>query len=72
MHGVTEVSTDRRASGTSPGILNPISRTFEITEPTIWKFVPSGGRSGLPLPDTTRLSGLIGEILCGCIRSLMG
>ena len=68
----TGTSTDRMASGTAPGVLNPVSWTFKVAEATIWEFIPSGGRCSLPFPDPTHLHRLVGKIVSGRVASLMG
>lgn len=70
--GVTETLTDRVAGRTSPGVLNPVSWTFNVAKATIWKIVPSGGRCDLPFPDPARLHSPVGTLLSGCVGGLMG
>ena len=60
-HDVTEVSTDRMAGGTSPGVLSPVSWAFRVAEATVWEFVPSGGGCNLPFPNPIRFRRLVGN-----------
>jgi hypothetical protein len=71
MREAAEALTNWMAGKTSPGVLNPVSRTFEVAKPTVGKFIPSGGRVGLSFPDTSRLPRLIGKILSGGIGGPM-
>ena len=70
-HDVAGALTDRMGGGTSPGVLNPVSWTFIVAEATVWKFVPSGGRSGLPFPDPAHLHRLVGKVVSSRVTSLM-